>query len=120
MTKRLYPPWLLGWSPHSTRGDVAIPPEGDRRGRQRHPCRLEATCRLAEPLRGPTWPAIIWDLSHGGVGVLLRRGFRQGTILTVQAQITPQSPVRTLMVEVVRSVPQGDCWLLGCVMIKGT
>jgi hypothetical protein len=61
------------------------------------------------------WPAVVRDLSVGGVGVLLARRFEPGTELSVELSVGPDAPPRRLSARVVRVVSEkAGHWVHGC------
>lgn len=116
MFKRLIDFWASLWKPLPLRSGVSARPEGERRDLERHERSLEVTCR---PLHGlgppPSWPAVVQDVSVGGLGLLLPREVAPDTMLEVVwpkriAGLPPATPVR-----VARATAQpGGNWALGC------
>jgi hypothetical protein len=64
---------------------------------------------------GPCAPARIWDLSQGGVSLIVRRPFEPGTTLAVVPETLPLSLAPGLEARVVHVAPHGDgLWQVGC------
>jgi hypothetical protein len=85
-------------------------PIGDARRWVRFPC--DVAGRVVPQVGGPdsSFPARVLDASAGGVGMVLPRSFRQGTLLGLAMGVdAPPLPLR-----VVRSERAKDGWFLGC------
>ena len=63
--------------------------DADRRNGERFPCNVMVCCR---PVGGPgarhNWPTTIFNVSRGGVGLVVRRRFEPNTLLFIDLQIT--------------------------------
>jgi hypothetical protein len=88
----------------------------NRRSSTRHPCNLEALVRHAVAgEQEKCWPAVIRDISKGGIGLILNRPFEPGMVLTFELHTRDRSFSRTVLVCAVRSEPLGrEEWLVGC------
>jgi hypothetical protein len=89
----------------------------DRRFWTRYPGNMETFC---QPMSADTaarpelcWPATVWDVSIGGIGLLIDRRFEPGTPLVLLS--TADGLERILTLEVIHvGVHQAGTWLLGC------
>ena len=117
MFERVMAFWTSVWKPGSLRAAAGGPPDGsDRRDLPRHPRSLEIVCR---PMAGvgdlPRWPAVIEDVSAGGIGLLLSQPLDIGTLLALTWPRPIPGIAPTLTVRVLRVSPQpGGLWRLGC------
>lgn len=83
----------------------------------RYPSNRDTTCQpeSAPTASGPelSWPARVWDISLGGISLLLERRFEPQT--PVQLVAAANGPVQVLGATVVRVSQQNDGrWLIGC------
>jgi hypothetical protein len=63
---------------------------------------------------GPCAPARIWDISLGGLSLLVDKPFEPGTDLAIVPEILPQHLYPALRGRVVHTTPHGENqWLLG-------
>lgn len=88
---------------------------------ERHPSELEASCQplAARGERDPQWPAVIRDVSTGGIGLVLSRRFERGTGLAIEVPPGEQLPGETLLARVVHATRLADGkWLLGCAFVS--
>jgi hypothetical protein len=92
-------------------------PAGDRRIWVRYPGNLDTYCQPlpAETAVSPecSWPASVWDVSLGGMGLLIDRRFEPGTALLVLSAVNGLPRILTMEVVHVSAHPSGQ-WLLGC------
>jgi hypothetical protein len=98
------------------------PPGAERRGSIRYPCDPESfgpdnSCRPITALKDDAWGATLRDVSTGGVGLVVKRRFEPGTLLSLDLQDAEQTASRTVLVRVVRLTREGDDWVLGCAFI---
>lgn len=100
------------------RPEATTPVTLDRRRQVRYESSLHANCHLDAPMPQPSWPALVRNLSVGGIGLLLSHRFRPGTHLVVQLRNPNGSLRRTLRVRVrhATAMPASDpaAWYLGC------
>src|SRR5262245_5132454 len=98
-------------SPSSVEGRVS----------QRHACVVPTSC-LAAPAWGKKeaqWPAVISDVSEGGIRLVLRRRFEPGTGLGVELPGHDGSEPYTVLVKVIHvRAASGGTWALGCQFIS--
>jgi serine/threonine protein kinase len=97
----------------------------ERRASVRRVCTVAATCVVDTDLFNgggadakEAWPAVVRDVSAGGLGVVLARRFEPGTLLAVEMEGGPRKKVRTMLVRVVRV--QGEelgHWRHGCAFV---
>lgn len=116
MLRRVLDLWASIWKPWPGSGKGDAPPGGDRRGPTRHDRRLEVSCRPLNVLGPPPrWPAVVQDVSAGGLGLLLEREVAPETLLEVLWPKPIAGLPETLSVRVARvSAQPGGYWLLGC------
>jgi len=83
----------------------------DRRVYPRYPSSLETSC---QPIgSGTCWKAQVRDVSLGGIGLVLSRHFKPGTLLQMVLESDDQS--RSVLARVVHARQQEDgSWLIGC------
>jgi hypothetical protein len=97
--------------------DERKPARPERRAAARHPCTLETTCLQATD--GETaWDAQVIDISATGVGLLLKRRFEPGTLLSFRLEGPSGTQSFNALARVVhaRRQPSGG-WLLGCALV---
>ncbi len=88
--------------------------EADRRAAVRHPCSLDKACRLIATVDGDRYPAMILNLSTGGIGLLIGRHYDPGSVLAVGLFNTEQSFSCTLLLRVMYAVAQeSGTWMIG-------
>ena len=64
---------------------------------------------------GPSSPARIWDLSLGGLSLVVNHAFEPGTVVGVVPECLPLSLFPCLAARVQHLRPHGDgLWLAGC------
>jgi hypothetical protein len=87
-----------------------------RRAAVRHASIMEASYHpIAVPAVGPSCPARIWDVSLGGLALVVGHPYEPGVRLSVVPEVLPQSLAPALEVRVLRAEPHGDgLWLAGC------
>jgi PilZ domain-containing protein len=84
------------------------------RAHERRPWGLETWCRLAVAEHQP-WPALVRDLSRGGVGLVLDTFLEPESELTIEI---PVAPGRLRVVVVHATTLPGGKYLLGCRLVK--
>jgi PilZ domain len=86
----------------------------NRRGAQRYPSTLEASCRRLHS-RPDQWPAVIQDISMTGVRLELDRRFEAGTVLSLDVLSEQDAVASALLMRVcwVRDA-QEKKWSVGC------
>jgi hypothetical protein len=80
----------------------------------RHPCRGRASCRSIALRGNALWPALICDLSRGGVRLSAAQPLAPGKLLAVQTPGIPAEISQPLLMTVLhteRTVP--DQWFMG-------
>jgi hypothetical protein len=92
--------------------------KSERRVWVRHRATLESGC---QPVAMPTapqpewrWPAVVRDISLGGVSLVLERRFERGAGLRVELPCATDGSVHILTAIVMHIKQRGDRWLLGC------
>jgi hypothetical protein len=87
----------------------------ERRVGPRFDCQRETTCQPLMAGKSECAPAILQDLSTGGVRLLLRRWFEPGRIIAVPLAGRADGSPRTLLAHVVHLRARGGGnWTLGC------
>jgi hypothetical protein len=88
----------------------------DRRASERFPCHPETTCEVTEPETGQVRPAAVWNVSAGGISLLLSPRFEPGRVLTAELRNAARAFSCRTTLEVRYSgicFPNG-AWLHGC------
>jgi hypothetical protein len=88
----------------------------DRRKSARCSCHPETCCQVFDPQAEHPLPAGVWNISRGGISLLLRPRFEPGRILTLELWNTARQFRCQLSIEVKYSglcLPNG-AWLHGC------
>lgn len=90
-------------------------PGDEQRKQIRYPCLLTASSRSIEISGGLHWQARVWNLSTGGICLVLGRRFEPGTLLMVMLESRADEFALTMLARVVRATPlQSGAWILGC------
>jgi PilZ domain len=88
----------------------------ERRKSERCSCHQGTCCRVIDPETSHLWPGGIWNISLGGISLLLQPRFEPGRVLTVELWHTARKFFCRLDMEVKYSglcLPNG-AWLHGC------
>jgi len=73
---------------------------------------------IAVPAVGPSCPARIWDLSLGGIALIVPHPYEVGALLAVVPEVLPQSLAPALEARVLYVTPHADgLWLAGCELV---
>lgn len=100
---------------------IPMPPtRPEKRQSVRYSCILDASCRSSDAVDYiPNAPAVVLNISTGGVCLMLNERFEPGTLLTIGLQSTTQNFLPPLEVRVVHVVQQanGD-WVLGGAFVR--
>ncbi len=95
-------------------------PANERRQAVRYPCALATVCDMPTSIHPTTetpvdqWPGKVLNLSVSGIGLLLRRRFEPGTMMTILLESLDRSVQAQREVEVVRSErTRGEQWFIG-------
>lgn len=90
----------------------------DRRARVRYAVLLDVSCQPVGAQKSDyTWAGKVRDISTHGIGLLLRRRFERGAILSIDVQGAGDLPSRTLLARVVHAQPQPQgYWVVGCAL----
>src|SRR5262249_2568913 len=86
----------------------------ERRALVRWPCEKVGSCHRT--FASQDWqPAVVRDISVGGLGITVSRRMEVGVILSVEIEATSSAPGRKVMARVqhVRQTDDG-AWFLGC------
>jgi len=82
---------------------------------KRHDCLREVVCKSARTDRDENIPALIENLSTGGMRLVLRRCYEPGRVLAVSWPYPHGGMQRTLMVHVIHGHNDGGgTWSVGC------
>jgi hypothetical protein len=97
--------------------DERKPAHPERRASARHPCALETSCLQAADAEN-TWDAQVVDISTTGVGLLMKRRFEPGTLLSFRLEGPSGGQSYNALARVVHAKRQeAGKWLLGCALI---
>jgi hypothetical protein len=91
-------------------GPADGPPDPNRRGHPRRPCRYQALCRCGGRA---WWPVAFVDLSVGGAGVALSSPVEVGAPVTFTVHAA-SGRLFLVRARVRRVEPRGGEWLAGC------
>jgi len=81
----------------------------------RFPCNVETVCYCCDTAPGERHSGRVINISAGGIGLLLRCQFSEGTLLHVDLSQEMNLAPMTTLVRVVQVHDHGDGnWLLGC------
>jgi hypothetical protein len=87
----------------------------DRRTAPRHPCLREIACQAVMTGKDERVPALLQDVSTGGLRLVLRRCYETGRVLAVSWRHPRLGPERTLLAHVVHATDAGGGnWVVGC------
>jgi hypothetical protein len=89
----------------------------DLRDTQRYPCEVQTTCQPPSGWRKDPWPAVIRNVSTGGISLRLGRRFEPGTGLAIDLP-TEDGSTSTVLARVCHLEPGEGGWLLGCTFIS--
>jgi hypothetical protein len=94
----------------------AVRPSGpDCRRWTRFPCNVETVCTTCETAPGERRSGRILNISAGGIGLLLRCQFSEGTLLHFELPPEMNLAHSKILVRVVRVLEHGEGnWFLGC------
>ena len=82
----------------------------------RYRCRARGDCQpVTANEAGNHWPVRVFDISEGGVGLVLSRRFEPGTLLAVELNCSSKRPAYMPLARISRVTPCDTHWLLGCV-----
>jgi hypothetical protein len=71
--------------------------------------------RHLRPINELSWPAMVRDMSVGGIGLLLGRWFGLGTVLQFELHNQRRNSSAAVMVAVKHATRQDNgAWLIGC------
>jgi hypothetical protein len=96
-------------------------PGPNNRTHERHPSGRTAVCQppAAWGAREPKWPAVIRDVSFGGLSLHLDRRFEPGAGLSIVLPGREGGAPSTVLARVVHVHPQPDgSWVLGCSFVS--
>jgi len=88
----------------------------ERRAAVRHASTMEAAYHPTPVTTvGPSCPARIWDVSLGGMALVVPHPYESGSLLSVVPEVLPQSLALGLQVRVRHVTPHADgLWMAGC------
>ncbi|HKI30889.1 MAG TPA: hypothetical protein VKA46_03415 [Gemmataceae bacterium] len=90
---------------------------GERRATERHSCKPDAACQVTDVLDQRTAEASPWNVSRGGICVLVGPEYDRGTRLTIELRDRDQRRglVTFGKVEYTLLLPSAhEMWLTGC------
>jgi hypothetical protein len=93
-----------------------FPSGPERRTAARHPCHVGTVCQVLEPGSDRAWVAGVWNISRGGISLLLEQRFEPGRTLSLELRNEQRDFFCRLGFEVRYSgicFPNG-AWLHGC------
>jgi hypothetical protein len=98
----------------------AVRPSGpDCRSWTRFPCNVETVCYTCDTAPGECRAARILNISAGGIDLLLRCQFSEGTLLHFELPQEINRADPKILVRVIRVIEHGECnWVLGCEFVK--
>jgi PilZ domain len=100
-------------APGTQRQGQSVIPE--RRASARHLSNLQTACQLVGAASSEMWDATVRDLSSGGIGLVLKRRFEPGTLLSFILDSRTHSGTHSYLARVVHATAnEGGGWLLGC------
>ena len=89
----------------------------ERRASPRRPCLREVSCQAVRTGKEESVPALLEDVSNGGLGLVVRRCYEPGRVLAVSWQHPLHGPKRTLLAQVVHCRNEGGGnWVVGCAL----
>jgi len=92
-------------------------PASERRLWGRYPFHREATFQPVSSAEEPRLPALVRNVSAGGIQLAVSRSFEMGTLLTVHLPSHATTmPLLASVIHVMR--PTEDTWTLGCSFIR--
>jgi c-di-GMP-binding flagellar brake protein YcgR len=105
---------LVGSAPETgSESSVAVAEE--RRVWVRHPADVNTTCQTAEAGPGERLPALVRNISQGGISLLLGRSFEAGEMLSIELPGAAEGTIYTVLACVVHVRPKNDDeWAVGC------
>jgi hypothetical protein len=102
----------------SPRTEETRPYPLERRAAPRLRCLRETYCQPIMSGQEASAPAILEDISSGGLRIALRRCFEPGRVLAIGWR-TADGTKRTLLAHVVRAVSDGQGnWVVGCTLMN--
>jgi hypothetical protein len=100
-------------------GPPALPVPHERRAAPRQRCILETLCRPVLSAKRERAPALMEDISTGGLRLVMRRFFEPGHVLAVSWHYPLDGPKHTFLAQVVYALSQGEGnWVVGCVLLN--
>jgi hypothetical protein len=90
----------------------------ERRAFVRFGCNLDTSLRPIGHTRQDPWLGTVFNISRGGVGLVLHRRFETGTLLAIELQGRDGLSSGTLLARVAHVTPRGDAeWTVGCAFV---
>jgi hypothetical protein len=91
----------------------------ERRRAIRHACLREISCQAVMAGKDDNAPALLQDLSTGGLRLELRRCYEPGCVLTVSCRHPSDGSNVTLLAHVIYARNEGSGnWAVGCTLIN--
>jgi hypothetical protein len=95
--------------------DSSKGPQEERRAAARYPIHRSALCRSIQLADSEIVPVWVRDISLGGIGMRLERGYDPNTFLMIYLDTTTGRRVLELLARVVHATELvDDTWLIGC------
>lgn len=91
--------------------------QNDHRLAERYDCAVPTTCQPPSAWCKEPWPAVIRNISTGGLSLTLNRRFEPGSGLAIELP-GEDGTTATILAKVVHVHPQDEGWLLGCDFIS--
>lgn len=107
-----------GFFPAELLGPAASVSVLDRRAAVRYPTSPTVSCQTITSPQEVTWPAIVLDISTGGIGLVLAYRFDRGTPLHCELRNAARTLTKLLRMQVVHVIAQDDCWVHGCAFVE--
>lgn len=91
----------------------------ERRASVRYPCNLQPSWRELGSNRGFSRIGKVHDISAAGIGLVVERLIKPGTVLVVHLQTIDQRLTRPLPMRVMHATAQPEgTWLVGCEFVR--
>lgn len=90
----------------------------DRRASVRHSTSPTISCQTITSPQETAWPAIVLDISTGGIGLVLGYRFDRGTPLICELRNSTRTHMKLLRMRVAHVTAQDDCWVHGCAFLE--
>lgn len=93
-------------------------PGDERRQSDRRSCDVTVSCRQLTDRSDLFWPAVVQDVSDGGIGLVMRRPFAPGAVLTLRFTEREAGTNVIAEVQVIHAHPVREGrWTHGCTFL---